>query len=199
MFQSGWEALMEPGGPAGSGAPGQSPAARAPQGGWRYATRRRWYRGDRPAAVARVLNRVAAWQYAHGILTVGGRGVTLEVRRASTGQPLRLPLVLTRLDGQRYLVAMLGERARWVGHVRAADGRARLVGARGTEDVRLVEVPVDERGPVLRRFLQIAPGARPHVAVRRDAPPDAFDAVAADHPVFRVVTDAAAGAAAVRG
>lgn len=158
---------MEPDRPAAPGARERHATARAPRGGWRYATRRRWYRGDRPAAVARMLNRVAAWQYAHGILTVGGRGVTLEVRRASTGLPLRLPLVLTRLDGQRYLVAMLGERARWVGHVRAADGRARLVGPRRVEDVRLVEVPVAERGPVLRRFLQVAPG---RTAARGGAP-----------------------------
>jgi hypothetical protein len=54
------------------------------------------------------------------------------------------------------------------------------------EPVRLVDVPVGDRPPLLKRYLQIAPGARPHIAVDRRAPLEDFVRIAADVPVFRV-------------
>lgn len=153
----------------------------------RYAVRRAWYRGGRPGRTARVLNRIGAWQYAHGILTLGGRGITLEVRRRTSGTPVRLPLVLARHDGERYLVSMLGRHAQWVLNVQADDGRAVILGRRGPEHVRLVDVPAADRAPILRHYLELAPGARPHVRVPRGAPLAQFAAVADDYPVFRVV------------
>lgn len=150
-----------------------------------YAAKRRMYAGGRPHRLARWLNAAAQWQYRHGVLTLGGRGVTLEVRGRVSGRPVRFPLVLVRHGGERYLVSMLGEQAQWVRNLRADEGRA-VLHAPGPEPVRLVEVPVDERAAVLRRYLQVAPGARPHVAVDRRAPLAAFEAVAADHPVLRV-------------
>ncbi|WP_449385988.1 nitroreductase/quinone reductase family protein [Cellulomonas soli] len=158
----------------------------------RYAVRRAWYAGGRPGRTARVLNRIGAWQYARGILTLGGRGITLEVLGRSTGRPVRLPLVLARQHGERYLVSMLGPRAQWVLNVQADDGRARILRRRGAEPVRLVEVPVADRAPILRRYLELAPGARPHVRVPRGAPLEEFAAAAGDYPVFRVVAASAA-------
>lgn len=148
----------------------------------------RWmYRGGRPHALARALNRLSAWQFAAGVLTFGGRGVTLEVRGRRSGRPVTFPLVLVRHEGAEYLVAMLGERAQWVHNVRADGGRAVLHAGRAARPVRLVDVPPEHRAPVLRRFLQLAPGARPHLAVDRRAPLAAFAAVAPDVPVFRVL------------
>ncbi|GAA3800737.1 nitroreductase/quinone reductase family protein [Cellulomonas soli] len=158
-------------------------------GPWRYAVKRAWYRDGRPGRLAQALNRISAWQYAHGILTLGGRGITLEVRGRRTGKAVRLPLVLARHDGERYLVSMLGPQAQWVLNVQADDGRALVLRRRGPEHVRLVEVPVADRAPLLRRYLDLAPGARPHIAVPRGAPLEQFAAVAADYPVFRVLTD----------
>ena len=143
------------------------------------------YRGGRPNRVARALNRVAAWQFRHGILTSGGRAITLEVRGRRSGQPVTFPLVLVAHDGGEYLVAMLGERAQWVRNVRADGGAATVVGRR-RRPVLLTEVPVAERAPVLRRFTQLAPGGRPHVPVDHSAPPEAFAAIAADYPTFRL-------------
>jgi hypothetical protein len=73
-----------------------------------------------------------------------------------------------------------------VANLRAAGGRAVL--RRGTPTaVRLVEVPVADRAPILRRYLALAPGARPHIPVDRHEPVSAFEPIAADYPVFRIV------------
>jgi hypothetical protein len=56
------------------------------------------------------------------------------------------------------------------------------------EQVRLEEVPVDQRAPILKAYLKRAPGARPHLPVNKDAPLAEFEAVAAAYPVFRVVS-----------
>ena len=37
-------------------------------------------------------------------------------------------------------------------------------------DVELREVDAADRAPILRRFLALAPGARPHIAVDQHAP-----------------------------
>jgi hypothetical protein len=92
---------------------------------------------------------------------------------------------MTMVDGERYLVSMLGEDSNWVRNVRAARGKARLVhGIR--EEVVLKEVNIGERAPILKAYLQIAPGARPHIPVSRDAPVSAFAKIAANYPVFRI-------------
>jgi hypothetical protein len=52
--------------------------------------------------------------------------------------------------------------------------------------VRLVEVQVDQRAPILRRYLDVAPGARPHIPVSRNAPVEQFELIAAQFPVFRI-------------
>jgi hypothetical protein len=84
---------------------------------------------------------------------------------------------------------MLGDETSWVRNVRAAGGRAVLRHGR-REPVALEEVPVERRPPILRRYLQVAPGARPHVPVDRHAPVEDFAAVAPRVPVFRIATRA---------
>ena len=95
-------------------------------------------------------------------------------------------MVMAIVEGQRYLVSMLGENVDWVRNVRAADGRAVLRHGR-REEVRLEEVPVELRAPVLKAYLKRAPGARPHVPVYKDAPLSEFERIAAQIPVFRVI------------
>jgi len=113
------------------------------------------------------------------------RAATLEVVGRSSGRLLALPVVIADWHGERYLVAMLGERANWVRNVRAAQGRAVL--RRGTREAVLLEdVPVDKRPPILRRYLELAPGARPHIRVDRHAPLADFASIAGCIPVFRV-------------
>jgi hypothetical protein len=52
--------------------------------------------------------------------------------------------------------------------------------------VHLVELDPAGTAPILRRYLQIAPGARAHVPVDRHAPLEQFAAVVDQLPVFRV-------------
>jgi hypothetical protein len=74
-----------------------------------------------------------------------------------------------------------------VRNVRAARGRAVLRHGR-REPVQLDEIAVADRPPVLKRYLAVAPGARAHIPVDRNAPVEAFEAIAADIPVFRITT-----------
>jgi len=118
---------------------------------------------------------------------------TLQVKGRRSGRAISLPIVLAEVEGQRYLVSMLGENVAWVRNVRAAGGQAVLRHGR-RERVRLEEVPPDRRAIVLKAYLQRAPGARPHVPVDKDAPLSEFEKVAAAIPVFRVLGDAGTGA-----
>src|SRR5713226_6673210 len=93
------------------------------------------------------------------------------------------------VDGQRYLVSMLGDNVQWIHNVRAAGGRA-VLRSGGREEIRLEEVPTDQRAPILRAYLQRAPGARPHVPVNKDATLAEFEKIAAAFPVFRVASNA---------
>ena len=147
----------------------------------------RWfYRGGRPNRPARVLNRLSVLQVAAGLLP--DRVVTLEVPGRATGRTVSFPLVAVEQDGATHLVAMLGNRTNWVRNVAANDGRAVLRRrSRGPVAVELQEVDPAERAPILKRFLAIAPGARPHVPVDRHAPLAEFARIAPEHPVFRVV------------
>jgi deazaflavin-dependent oxidoreductase (nitroreductase family) len=112
--------------------------------------------------------------------------LTLEVTGRKSGRVIALPVVVALVDGQRYLVSMLGDDAQWVQNVRAAGGRAYIRAGRRRE-VRLEEVPPAERAPIIKAYLRRAPGARPHIPVHKDAPLSAFEVVAAAYPVFRIV------------
>ena len=114
--------------------------------------KRRLYPDGRPSALARALNAVIARQHALGILTTSG-SATLVVAGRRSGRPVALPLVIASVGGAQFVVSMLGEQAGWVRNVRAAGGRAVLLQDRRRVPVHLVEVPVEERAPVLRAYL----------------------------------------------
>ena len=150
-------------------------------GPWWYAPKRWMYRGGRPRALARAMNSLSSWMYDRGWMTLG-RAATLIVVGRRSGEPISVPVVVTDFEGSRYLVSMLGNEANWVRNVRASGGEATL----GAQPVRLVEIPIDERAPILRLYLQLAPGARPHIPVSRAAPLSEFRSVAESYPVFRI-------------
>ena len=156
---------------------------------------KRWlYRGGHPNLIARALN--AGWAVIHSLGVAPNYMVTLEVKGARTGRVISFPLAMVVMDGERYLVSMLGKDAAWVRNVLAADGYAVMRHGK-TEHVRLVPVDVAERPRILKLYLQRAPGARPHIPVDKEAPVEAFVAVAADFPVFRVLSAGAVGTEAL--
>ena len=151
----------------------------------------RWlYRGQRPNWIARIVNRATAALGSFG--AAPNYLVTLEVRGRKSGQTFSLPLVMAVMDGQRYLVSMLGDNVQWVQNVRAAGGRA-VLRSGGREQVQLEEVAVQQRAAILRAYLQKAPGARPHVPLDKDAPLSEFEKIAATYPVFRVASTSPPG------
>ena len=145
---------------------------------------RAMYSGGRGNATARRYAWFWSWAFRLGLLP--RRWVTLEVRGRRTGTVTRFPLGMADVGGQWYVVSMLGE-CNWVRNVRADGGRATLR-RRRARPVRLVEVPVEERAPVIRRYVGRVPGGRPHIPVDRHEPVEAFESIASRYPVFRVVT-----------
>jgi hypothetical protein len=151
----------------------------------------RWlYRGGHPNRLARLMNGASAAVFRLGIWPK--RLASLEVQGRSTGRTIAFPVVIADIDGERYLVSMLGENTNWVRNVRAANGHAVLRhGIR--EVVQLNDVPTTDRAPILRRYLALAPGARPHIPIDRTAPLEEFEKIAADYPVFHITVALGAG------
>ncbi len=112
----------------------------------------------------------------------------LSVPGRKSGQLRTTPVSPLTVDGKRYVVAGL-EGADWVKNARAA-GWGLLARGRKAERVALLELPVEERGAVLRQFpLKVPHGVqffKRLYGVSGD--PDEFAALAPWCPVFEVVT-----------
>ncbi|MFI5622472.1 MBL fold metallo-hydrolase [Nocardioides sp. NPDC051685] len=127
--------------------------------------------------------------------------MTLEVRGRRSGRARRIPILVTRHEGADYLVALAGE-SQWVRNVRAAGGAAALR-RRGTRQVRLVELPVAERAPVLAAYLEAgrrrsgAPAAqeqaRWYFGLEEPPTPERLAELAPRYPVFCITDTAGAG------
>ena len=147
---------------------------------------KRWlYPNARPNWLARILNRF--WASVHALGVLPNYLVTLKVQGRRTGRTISFPLAMVAQDGERYLVALFGYKTGWARNVAAANGQAVLRHGR-TEHIRLEEIPVSQRARVLKRYLQIAPGARPHIPISKDDPIEVFEAHASEYPVFRVMS-----------
>lgn len=113
------------------------------------------------------------------MLTVAGR---------KSGQPRTFPIAVVSINGGRYICQAF-PKAAWVANVRAAD-TVTLTRGRRTKAARLVEVPVEERRPVLRELVKQSPasvGNRMVTTGLADAPtPDGVAAAADRIAVFRV-------------
>jgi hypothetical protein len=144
---------------------------------------RTMYAGGRADSTARRFARL--WAAVFGLGLLPRRWVTLEVEGRRSGRMTRFPLGMADWHGQWYLVPMLGGQCNWVQNVRASGGRATIRRRRAVR-CRLVEVPMSERPPIIKRYLERVPGARPHIPVDRRAPLADFKAIASRYPVFRV-------------
>jgi len=117
--------------------------------------------------------------------------VALEVPGRQSGRLRRTSLVVAEHASSRYLVSLAGE-SEWVRNVRANDYRASLRRLRA-RPVRLVELPVHERPPVLKAYLSKRAyskspefEAREFFGVAPDAPLDDLAGIAERYPVFRI-------------
>jgi len=153
--------------------------------GEKMALKRWMYRKGRPNILAKILNR--GWAIIHSLGIFPNWLVTLEVVGRKSGKMTSFPLAMTVINGERYLVSMLGEETNWVRNIQVAGGKAVLQHGI-TEQVLLQEVDVSQRAPILKAYLQLAPGARPHVSISKDAPISEFEKIASKYPVFRLET-----------
>jgi hypothetical protein len=96
------------------------------------------------------------------------------------------PVSPLTVDGKRYVVAGF-DKADWVKNARAA-GWGILARGREQERVTLMELPAEERAPILREFPRKVPHGvrffRQLYGVPND--PEAFAALAPRCPVFRI-------------
>jgi len=144
---------------------------------------RLFYRDWRPTRFGRIWNGTYAWISGLGLTSQIYR--TLQVKNRNTGRLGSTVLVVASHEGQRYIASMLGNGSEWVQNVRAASGEAFIKRGR-SRPVMLTEVPPQERAPILKAWCQIATSGRQHLPVSHDAPLSAFEAIAADYPVFRI-------------
>ncbi|WP_288126538.1 hypothetical protein [Thiomonas sp.] len=142
-----------------------------------------FYRGWRPTCMGRLWSRMYAWVAGLGLLP--RMLLTLQTHDRSGGRVNSTILVAATYQGRRYLVSMLGEGSEWVQNVRAAGGKASIKRGR-SQPVQLTEIAPHERAVILKAWAQVATSGRHHLPVPHDAPVSAFEAIAADYPVFRI-------------
>lgn len=108
------------------------------------------------------------------------------------------PVTPLTVDGHRYIIGGVPD-ADWVKNARAAEWGI-LARGRKRERVTLIELPVEERPPILRAFPQLVPRGVGFFRQLYDLPndpaalPEAFAALAPQCSVFRIEMSAAAQA-----
>jgi hypothetical protein len=146
-------------------------------------TFQRWqFRSGRPNRSARVLSGLLGIVFGAGIGP--HQAATIEVRGRKTARKISFPIVVVDYEGDRYLVAMLGDKTNWVRNVRADNHAVLRQGRR--ENVSLVEDFSSNRAAILRRYLELGAGARPFFPIDRRAPLGAFEGIVEEYPVFRI-------------
>jgi deazaflavin-dependent oxidoreductase (nitroreductase family) len=113
------------------------------------------------------------------LLTVTGR---------RSGRLLTFPIAVNELDGGRYIFQAF-PKAAWVANVRAAE-TVTLTRGRRTTPARLIELPVEQRGPVLRDLVATSPASVGNrfvtTGLADEATPEGVAAAADRIAVFRV-------------
>ncbi len=149
----------------------------------RKAFMRLFYRDWRPTRFGRWVNRIQSWWSGLGLPP--RTMAVLEVRGRASGRRRATVVVIATVAGSRYLVSMLGPRSDWVKNVEAAHGDVVIRQGR-RQRVHLVRVPPEQRAPILREYVRIAPSGRQHFPVRVGAPLSDFAAIAERYPVYRI-------------
>jgi hypothetical protein len=89
------------------------------------------------------------------------------------------------VEGECYLVSMLGPESDWVKNVEAAHGDAVIRQGR-RHRIHLVEVPTQQRAPILREYVRIASSGRQHFPLAVGASLSEFEVIAGRYPVYRI-------------
>jgi Lon protease-like protein len=111
--------------------------------------------------------------------------VALEVRDRESGRIRADAVVVATVAGHRYIVSMFGTISDWVQNLEAAHGDA-VITHRGSQRVRLVLVPPEERAPILQEYVRVASSGRKHFPLAVGASLAEFAAIATQYPVYRI-------------
>jgi len=159
-----------------SGSPHTDPAERS-------AFMRLFYRDWRPTRFGRWANRLTGWWSGLGLPP--SLMASLEVRGRVSGRIRSNPVVIATVEGNRYLVSMLGPQSEWVKNVEATNGDAVIRQGR-RRHIHLVPVLPAERAPILREYVRIATSGRTHFPLPVGAPLSEFEAIVDRYPVYRI-------------
>jgi hypothetical protein len=124
-------------------------------------------------------NHIVIWLNRMG-LAIGTQHI-LSIPGRRTAKVHSTPVSLLTVGGHRYIVS--GSEAEWVKNARAAR-YGMLSRGRRTERVALVEIPVEQRAPILREFPRQVRGGVRVLGLPDD--PEAFAAASPHCPVFRL-------------
>ena len=114
-----------------------------------------------------------------------GTWYILSIPGRKTGKMRNTPVSVLHINGQRYVVT--GFETNWVKNARQS-GKGILARGRKKEHVTLVELPIEERPPILREFPRQVPHGVPYFEKMLNIPanPAALAAAAPHCPVFRL-------------
>ena len=114
-----------------------------------------------------------------------GTWYILSIPGRKTGKLRSTPVSVLHVNGQRFVIT--GFETNWVKNARKV-GKGTLSRGRKKEQVALVELPVEERQPILREFPRQVPHGVQYFEKLLDIPgdPEALAAAAPRCPVFRL-------------
>ena len=119
-----------------------------------------------------------------GIGLVPMNTVLLQARGRRSGEMRSTAVSWVEHEGKRYLVSPRGN-TEWARNAKAA-GEA-VIKSRKTERVRLEEVPVEQRAPIIKAYLKkTAMVTKREFGLDPGAPLEEFERIADRHPVFRI-------------
>ncbi len=137
---------------------------------------------NKPSGFTKKMNSFMGWL---GGLGIGPKKmVQLTVTGRKSGQPRTVAVNIVEHDGKRYLVAPRGN-TEWARNAIVAGGEA-VIKRGKPEDVRLVDVPVAERAPIIQKYVKETAIVRGEFGLKEDSPLDEVQKVADRHPTFRI-------------
>jgi hypothetical protein len=137
----------------------------------------------RPSAPERLFGKLLVFLVRLGI--VRGHFYVLEVKGRKSGRTITLPVDPLDWGWRRFLVCPRGQ-SQWVQNVRATQTVA-LVRAMRRRHYDVRELPIDERPPILKAYLDHFAGeVQRFFTVPKGSPVDAFEPLAERYPVFEL-------------
>jgi deazaflavin-dependent oxidoreductase (nitroreductase family) len=108
----------------------------------------------------------------------------LTVKGRKTGLPRTKPVALVENGERKWLVTPYGA-VNWVWNARAT-GKVRLKRGKYQQTFRIIELPVEERAPILKRYISFFAITQFYFDARPDDPEEAFIPEARSRPVFEL-------------